>query len=114
MYKKKYILGLIICFIHSYVVNNFYRPYIFKNGIYDFGIADIGNNISFIPGLFFLLYLLRKKFIFSKNKDIILHFSILCLVEFLSYFIPHFGTFDLKDIVGLFIGAIMLYFYVRK
>lgn len=55
--NKKTIIILLICLIYNFCINTFYRPYIYSNKINDYGIADIGNNISFIPGVYFLIYL---------------------------------------------------------
>ncbi len=112
--NKKTIIILLICLVYNFYMNTFYRPYIYSNKINDFGIADIGNNISFIPGVYFLLYLFRKKYLFGKITDIVFHFCFLSIVEILSAFIPHIGTFDIKDIIGLFIGALVLYFFIKN
>lgn len=114
MTKKKCIKWLLICFVYNYIINNYYRSYIYDNKINDFGITDMGNNLTFIPGTYLLSYLIFKKFTFSKYKDIIMHFGILSTLEILSAFIPHIGTFDPKDIVGLFIGALLLFFLIKN
>lgn len=114
MNKKKAFFILCICLIYNFTINTFYRPYIYSNKINDFGLADVGNNITFIPGVYFLYFLFRDKFIFSKYKDIIFHFCILSAVEVLSVFIPHIGTFDIKDVFGLLFGALILYLFVAN
>ena len=105
---------LIVCLIYNFIVNSIYRPYIYSNKINDFGLADIGNNVTFIPGVFILFRLFGSKYIFSKNKDIIFHFCVLGFVEILSAFIPHMGTFDPKDLFGLFLGALITYFLFKN
>jgi hypothetical protein len=92
-----------ICLLYGFFVNTYYRPYIYNHNINDFGLADIGNNITFIPGTYFLLRLFNQKYIYSPKGDILFHFIALSSIEILSAFIPHIGTFDLKDIVGLFV-----------
>lgn len=96
------------------MINVYYRPYIYLNDINDYGLADIGNNITFIPGVYLFLYLITNRFLFSKTADILVHFIILSVVEILSLFIPNFGTFDFKDILGLAAGAIVLFIFVKK
>ncbi|MCE2612313.1 hypothetical protein LVD13_04955 [Flavobacteriaceae bacterium D16] len=86
-------------------MNSWFRPYVFSNGIKDYGLADIGNNISFVPGVYFLLRLFRQKFMFGIIKDIFFLTGVLILIELLSAFVNGIGTFDFKDIVGLIIGA---------
>jgi hypothetical protein len=102
-----------ICLLYGFFVNTYYRPYIYSHKINDFGLADIGNNITFIPGTYFLLRLFNQKYIYSPKGDILYHFIALSSIEILSAFIPHIGTFDLKDIVGLFVGALILNYSVK-
>ena len=113
MKKKNIFFGLSFCLIYNFLINVYYRPYIYSNHIDDYGLADIGNNITFIPGVYLFLYLVTNKFLFSKTKDILLHFFILSIVEILSLFIPKFGTFDFKDIFGLGVGSILLFVFVK-
>ena len=98
----------------SILINVWYRPFIYKNQLFDFGIADIGNNLFFIPIAHLGLFVSRKKFIYGKFKDIIFHFLILSIIEILSYFIGIFGVFDFKDLIGLFLGAILTFFISFK
>jgi hypothetical protein len=102
-----------ICCIYGFFVNTYYRPYIYSHKINDFGLADIGNNITFIPGTYFLLRLFDQKHIYSKKEDIIFPFIALSSLEILSAFIPHIGTFDIKDIVGLLVGALILNYIIK-
>ena len=87
--------------------------YIYSNEINDFGIADIGNNVIFIPGIYFLSQLILKKPIIGTYKDIIYHTFFLIVIEILSFFVKGIGTFDSKDILGLIIGAGITYLIVR-
>jgi len=41
-------------------------------------------------------------------------FYFFSVIEILSYYIPYLGTFDFKDILGLFIGAILLFVFLKK
>ena len=102
-----------ICCIYGFFVNTYYRPYIYSHKINDFGLADIGNNITFIPGTYFLLRLFNQKHILANKEDIIFHFIALSSLEILSAFIPHIGTFDIKDIVGLLVGALILNYIIK-
>ena len=63
----KYFL-LILFFLYGLLINSYYRPYIFKNNINDFGIADIGNNIIFIPAVYIFLHIIKTKFILINIK----------------------------------------------
>ena len=109
MYKKLVYI-LFIFLTTSIIINVFYRPFIASNKIFDFGISDIGNNFFFIPIAYLSIFLIRKSFIFGKNKDILFHLIFLTFYEFLSFFFKIFGVFDIKDILGLFIGAFLTKF----
>jgi len=52
----------------------------------------------------------------SKRKELRYHlmFYFFSVIEILSYYIPYLGTFDFKDILGLFIGAILLFVFLKK
>jgi hypothetical protein len=112
--NKKYIIVFLVCFGYAALVNNYYRPFVYSSKFNDFGFADIGNNITFIPGVYSLMRLCRQKYIISKNIEILFYFVILSLVEVLSAFIPNIGTFDPKDILGLLIGAVLLFFFIKN
>lgn len=105
---------MLICLIYSFFIGNFYRLFIYSHKINDYFFADVGNNLSFIPGVYSINYLLKGKYTYSKFKDIIFYFVLFSLVEILSYFIPYIGTFDFKDIIGLFIGAVLLFVFLKK
>jgi len=112
--KSKYIfLYFIIFLIINYTLSSIYRPFIYSNHINDYGLADIGNNIIFIPGVYFMALLLRKKPFFGYYKDIVFHTSFLIIVEILSKYIKGIGTFDYKDIFGLLFGAFITYLIVK-
>ena len=96
------------------VLSNWYRPYIYSHEINDYGLADIGNNISFVPGVYFLLLLVRQKFYFGTLKDILWHTTILIFLETASLFVRGIGTFDFKDIIGLLIGAGITYLIMKN
>lgn len=114
MNSKRNLIILIVCFIYSLLINTFYRPYIYINHLSDFGIADIGNNLAFIPGVYFLTNIIRNKYIISKYYDIWLCLLLFGTIEFFSYFFPFLGTFDIKDVFGLLIGAIILFYLVKN
>lgn len=105
---KKNIFILVLFFILSFILSNYYRDYIYNNKLNDFGLADIGNNILFIPSVYILILIFYKKNLFGKYIDILFHFLILTLIEVLSYFIDNIGTYDFKDIFGLAIGSLVV------
>lgn len=66
MNRKKCIILIMFCLAYNYIVNNYYRPYIYINKINDFGIADIGNNFTFIPGTYFVYFFSIRNLFFQK------------------------------------------------
>lgn len=113
MKQTETIVYSIIFLVIGYFLSSVYRPYIYSNEINDFGIADIGNNVIFIPGIYFLSQLILKKPIIGTYKDIIYHTFFLIGIEILSFFVKGIGTFDSKDILGLIIGAGITYLIAR-
>ncbi len=83
---------------------NIYRPYIYENGINDFGIADsIGNLGGIVVQVFFTLAILNSQ----KSKAFnVIGFLVVgyILYEIAQPFLPR-GVFDWKDIYGTVIGA---------
>lgn len=99
--------------ILSFFLSSIYRPYIYKNNINDFGIADIGNNIFFIPCAYFLIIISRKKPLLGKYKDIYLHTLTLICVEISSKYIKGIGTFDIKDVLALIFGGFLTFLILK-
>jgi hypothetical protein len=114
MKKKQIIFYILFFIILGFILSSIYRPYIYSNNINDFGIADVGNNIIFIPAVYFLTILIKKRPIFGVLNDIYFHTSALIIIEILSFFIKGIGTFDYKDILGLTIGAFLTLILVRN
>lgn len=81
-----------------------YRPFIYKNEIFDFGIADsIGNLGGIVVQIFFSLVILNSQ----KNKVFnVIGFIVIGYIfyEIIQPILPR-GVFDWKDIYGTFIGG---------
>lgn len=107
------IIYFILFIVLSFFLSSIYRPYIYKNNINDFGIADIGNNIFFIPCAYFLIIISRKKPLLGKYKDLYLHTLTLIFVEILSKYIKGIGTFDVKDILALIFGGFLTFIILK-
>lgn len=114
MSKKKILLFIVLCFIYNVTMSTFYRPYIYSNKINDFGIADIGNNITFIPAVYFITYLFNGRYLASKYYDLYIQLGFLVSLEAASYFFHFLGTFDLKDIFGASVGTIITHITLVK
>tara|TARA_R110000744_G_scaffold320439_1_gene426582 strand:- start:12 stop:404 length:393 start_codon:yes stop_codon:yes gene_type:complete len=105
--KSSILFYVIFFLLFGILLNIFYRPYIYQNNLYDFGLSDMGINISFVPFTYFFLLLIRNKFYFGVYKDIFFHSIILIFIEILSAFINGIGVFDFKDIFGIILGMIV-------
>ena len=83
-----------------------YRPFIYKNEIDDFGIADsMGNSGGIIVQIFFALTIINS----TKIKGLrLISFMVVgyILYEIAQPFLPK-GVFDIKDIYGTIIGGII-------
>ena len=90
----------------------YYRPLIDNNGFYDYGLADMGNNIIFIPATYFLLQIFNFKSKYGDIYSIYFSFLLLAVLEIVSKYIKYIGTYDLKDILGLFFGALLTHLLV--
>lgn len=83
-----------------------YRPYVYENGIQDYGLADaMGNLGGILVQLFFGLFLLNPGKV--KGLRIIAFFVIgYILYEIAQPYLPK-GVFDWKDIYGTLIGGLI-------
>ena len=94
-------LGLLLTFT--------YRPFIYSNHIYDYGIADtIG---SFISVVVFCCLVWSFKLYSSKEKNfqiIVATFIYSILWELLGFF-KIWGTFDYKDIIAAMLSGVITF-----
>lgn len=108
--KTSLYIKLLSCLSYGFIINSIYRPYIYVNKIYDFGLADIGNNLLFIPTSYYLIKLFSGNNFFPSKTNVLLQFIILSFFEIISLFLPYFGTFDIKDILALLFGTLTVLF----
>lgn len=94
-------LGLLLTFA--------YRPFIYSNHIFDYGVADtIG---SFISVIVFCTLVWSFKFYSSKEKNlqiIVATFIYSIVWELMGYF-KIWGTFDYKDIVAAILSGVLTF-----
>ena len=91
-------------FLLTEVGRNVYRPYVYENGISDFGIADsMGNLGGIVVQVFFSLAILNSQ---GKKAFNVIGFLVAgyVLYEVAQVFLPK-GVFDWKDIYGTLIGG---------
>lgn len=105
--RINYLLFTILFLAIGYCLNSVYRPYAYTNNLTDFGLADAGNNLIFVPGIYFLLLLVHNKPFVDYWTDILIILGFYILVEILQLVNLVPGTFDWKDICALSIGAML-------
>ncbi len=115
-FRVVFFLISVFFFITTEIGRNIYRPFIYKNHINDFGIADsIGNLGGILVQIFFGLAIFNSSKI--KSTRLILFFILgYILYEIVQPILPR-GVFDWKDIYGTLIGgtiAILLLFLLHK
>ncbi len=98
-----------ITFLLFFAITEFgrfvYRPFIYENNIYDFGLADsIGNLGGIIVQSFFGLTIINSTK--EKGLRLIIFFAVgYVLYEIAQPYLPK-GVFDWKDIYGTLLGGI--------
>ncbi|PLX22246.1 MAG: hypothetical protein C0599_06970 [Salinivirgaceae bacterium] len=85
-----------------------YRPYIYSNGINDFGLADSMGNLGGIMVQIFLMLA-----VLNPPRKIAHHTFLFVIVGYILYEILQLilpkGIFDWKDVLGTIIGGIIAY-----
>ena len=116
LFRIIYLIVAVFAFFITEAGRNIYRPFIYENGINDFGIADsIGNSGGIVVQIFFMLTILNS----PKNKIFrVIGFITIgyIIYEILQPYLPR-GVFDWKDIYGTFIGgviSIVIWFIINK
>ncbi len=110
-YRVIYFITTVFCFSVTEIGRFVYRPFIYENKIYDYGIADsIGNLGGIIVQIFFMLVILNplKKYTFHVIAFIVVGYV---LYEIAQPFLPY-GVFDWKDIWGTLVGGVIAILYL--
>ena len=116
LFRLIYLMVAIFAFFITEAGRNIYRPFIYENGINDYGIADsIGNSGGVVVQIFFTLAILNSppKKVFNVIGFITIGYIV---YEILQPFLPK-GVFDWKDIYGTFIGGVIcifIWFVINK
>lgn len=88
----------------SIFLSNNYRDFIYKNKIYDFGIADAGGNLFVVPLLSIFIFIFKPEL--GNNYVIYRVVFFYIFTEILSFTIPYLGVFDSSDLIAYLIGGI--------
>lgn len=103
-FRLLYAMTAVVAFFLTEAGRFIYRPYIYRNGINDFGIADsMGNLGGIVVQIFFSLAILNspKRKAFNVIGFLVAGYI---LYEIVQPYLPK-GVFDWKDIYGTVIGG---------
>ena len=104
LFRLLYGLTAVVAFFLTEAGRYIYRPYIYENGINDFGIADsMGNLGGIVVQIFFSLAILNSQ---KRRAFNVIGFLVAgyILYEIVQPYLPK-GVFDWKDIYGTLIGG---------
>jgi hypothetical protein len=97
-----FVCSLILTEIGRFV----YRPYAYRLGLEDFGLADtMGNSFGAVTQIFFILAVVHSNW----REGLRVIAFVVCgyiVYEFLQPVLPR-GTFDVKDVVATIVGGII-------
>ncbi len=106
VHRVLYAIAAVVAFLLTEAGRAIYRPYIYENGINDFGIADsMGNLGGIVVQVFFSLAILNSQKGKAFNVIGILVAGYI-LYEIIQPYLPR-GVFDWKDIYGTIIGGLI-------
>jgi glycopeptide antibiotics resistance protein len=103
-----YLFFFITTFFLTEAGRYIYRPYVYENGINDFGIADsMGNLGGIVVQIFFGMMIINP--FFKKGVRLIIFFVVGYIVyEILQPYLPK-GTFDWLDVYGTLVGGLIAF-----
>jgi uncharacterized membrane protein len=100
-------IGVSALLIYEFIGRPYYRPYIYRNNICDFHIADtLGNTFGTLPTIFFLIAILSKD---TTKGNYLIKLGTLSVVVF-ELVSPLLGKpIDIWDIVATIITGLFSY-----
>ncbi len=108
--EKLYLILSVLIISIGFILTMFYRPYVYKNKINDFGLADTIGSLVSVIGFCFFIWSFKAYSNKEKNRQIILVTIIYAFVwEFLGY-LNIYGTFDIKDVIAAIISGLLTFF----
>ncbi len=104
--RNAYVLVFLLSFVITEIGRDIYRPYIYKNDLNDFGIADtMGNHLGAVTLVFFILAVMN-----ATRQEALIVIATVTIgyigYEFLQQFLPG-SVVDPKDMVASIIGGIL-------
>jgi len=111
LFRIIYLIITALAFFITEAGRYIYRPFIYRNEINDYGIADsIGNSGGIIVQIFFMLAILNSP---GEKVFRVIGFVTVGYVvyEIIQPYLPK-GVFDWKDIYGTVIGGIVAFIII--
>lgn len=102
MKKILYLVGSVFLLIISIILSDIYRPYIYRNNIFDFHFADTIGNLFAVPCITLLLLGVEK---YNSPFKAILYTALILTI----YEIIPLGTFDYYDLIATYISGLLTY-----
>ena len=104
--RVAYLIAFVGCFIATEIGRKVYRPFIYRNHIDDWGIADsIGNSLGRLAQIF--LYLGLTNATQKESYRIIAFVTVGYIVyEIVQPILPR-GTFDMKDVIATVVAGLL-------
>ena len=99
-----------VVFLSAFVLTELgrfvYRPYVYRSGLDDFGIADtMGNSLGVVTQIFCLLAVMHSNW---RQGIRVIAFATCGYIayEFMQLVLPR-GTFDMKDVIATLAGGVV-------
>ncbi|MDF1516804.1 MAG: hypothetical protein RQ864_12745 [Lutibacter sp.] len=108
--KNAYLAISIFVVISGILLSLIYRPYVYRNNIFDFGFADVIGSFVSVIGFCTFVWSINNNSNKKKNIQIIIATIIYSIVWEFFGLIGVWGTFDWKDIGAAIISGIFTYF----
>lgn len=116
MMNNKFLIVGIFSTVLGFIAKLPYRKFIYKNNIFDFGLADSLPSFLYIVGIIFIVLSYSKNVNGQKvTKSILLMTSGALLYEFEQLFSNM--SFDVKDVIATILGgmfSLALYKFIEK
>jgi hypothetical protein len=104
--RSAYVLVFLLSFVITEIGREIYRPYIYQNGLNDFGIADtMGNHLGAVTLVFFILAVMNA----TRQEALIVIATVTVGYvgyEFVQQFLPG-SVIDPKDMIASIVGGVL-------
>lgn len=107
--QKVYLRISILVAVLGQLLTHFYRPYIYRNNIFDFGFADTIGSLASVICSCFIFWTFKTYSNKEKDKQIMLSVATYSIIWEPMGLIGLHGTFDWKDIVAVLISGLITY-----